>query len=98
EFLVEAGVVERRRGFGSEGPQNRDTSRREYARSEIVFQIEEGDQLALLYKWETQKRAGLLSMEVWVRVKGAACRGIVENDVFLRAGDIQDEGFGQSVA
>ena len=85
---VQAGVLERDRCLRGKQLQHCDAGRDEDTSGQVVLEIEHADEFRLIEQWQAENGTGLVLTKVWIRSKRGLGRGIVENDVFLRAQDI----------
>src|SRR6516165_11729084 len=83
QIEIELRILKRNRGLRSKHLQDRDAFGRENARSQIVFKIENADELSLVDQWQTENGPGATSDDVRIGSKRILRRCIIKNHGLL---------------
>src|SRR6476660_9119772 len=69
EIVVQAGILQCDRGLRGEQLQNRDPSRREDARGQVVLEVERADKFGLIEQWQAENGPGLALTDIGIDAK-----------------------------
>ena len=95
QVAIEPRILEGYRCLRCEHLQDRDPVRREYARRQVVFKIENAREVRLVDQRQTQNGPDAMVKDVGIRRKGVLCRGIIENHVVSSSHHVANDGLRQ---
>src|SRR5262249_32922149 len=95
QLTIQAAVVQRHRRLRCEHLQDGNPAGRKDVGSEIVFEIEQGNQRGLFHERHAEYRASVLRADGLIGGKWIRRRGIAENDALVGTRSIADDRLGK---